>query len=75
MASLQSRSLTVSNTLRSNIKSSEYFHPFQSTGHDRSIDTHVLIQLIPVRLILSVWIEIPFKKKYSSLCWLMLQLL
>lgn len=52
MTSLWSRGLTVSNafTLCSNVKCSEYFYPFQATAHDVSIDTDVLIQLIPVRV-------------------------
>ena len=52
MASLWTWGLTVSNvfTLCSNVKCSEYFYPFQATAPDISIDTDVLIQLVPVRL-------------------------
>jgi len=52
MASLWSMGLTVSNafTLCSNVKCSEYFYQFQETAPDISVDTDVLIQLIPVRI-------------------------
>lgn len=51
MTSLWSRSLTLNYafTLCSNVKCSEHFSAFQATAHDISIDTDVLIQLIPAR--------------------------
>lgn len=69
MASLWSKGLTVSNVfiLYSNVKRSEYFHPFQATAHDRSIDTGVLIQLIPVKLLSYLsGLKKPYKTKYHA---------